>query len=95
MDTAARIHASILVLGMDCPGSEAVVLERRLDRLPGVLEARVNGVRERAYVTIDPTVSRVDTILEAIRKAGYGVGAVVQRRVAGQRPVRSMSDPDE
>jgi copper chaperone CopZ len=80
MDATTRIQASILVHGMRCPGSEAVVLERQLTRCPGVLEARVSGMRERAYVTIDPEVSTVEAIRETIREAGYAVGAVEERR---------------
>lgn len=80
MADQGRVHAELTVIGMSCPGSEAVVLERRLGRLRGVTEAAVSGMTERAHVTFDPTIVTVGEITAAVRQAGHRVGAVVEKR---------------
>lgn len=74
MKAVSRTHVTLSVLGMACPGSEAIVLERRLGRLPGVVRASVNGVSEQARLAIDPAETGVDEVLAAIRAAGYRTG---------------------
>lgn len=74
MKAVSRTHVTLSVIGMGCPGSEAIVLERRLGRLPGVVRASINGVSEQARLTIDPAETTVDEVLDEIRSAGYRTG---------------------
>ena len=60
------------LLGMTCANC-ANTIERRLNKLPGVLEANVNLASEKAAVRYVPgQVSRADMVA-AVRRAGYDV----------------------
>ncbi len=93
MEAVSGTHVTLSVIGMGCPGSEAVALERRLGRLPGVLRASVNGVSERARLTIDPAETSLDEVLDAIRSAGYRTGEVDVRSEEGEAPEGATSAP--
>ncbi len=59
------------VTGMTCANC-AMTIERTLKRkVPGVLQAAVNFATERASVDFDPQTVTIDTLIAAIRKAGY------------------------
>ena len=59
------------VTGMTCANC-AMTIERTLKRkVPGVLQATVNFATERASVDFDPQTVTIDTLIAAIRKAGY------------------------
>ncbi len=45
--------------------------ERTLRRLPGVLRADINYATQRALVTWDPRLTRLSSIIEAVRAVGY------------------------
>jgi Cu+-exporting ATPase len=94
MADQARVHAELTVIGMSCPGSEAVVLERRLGRLRGVTAAAVSGMTERAHVTFDPRLMTADEIAAAIRAAGYRVCAVVENRGPAASSARRVTETD-
>jgi Cu+-exporting ATPase len=94
MEGQTRVHAELAVIGMSCPGSEAVVLERRLGRLPGVTAAAVSGMTERAHVTFDSEMVTIDEIEAAIRDRGYRVGAVVENRDPAGRPAGEGAETD-
>ncbi len=60
------------LLGMTCANC-ANTIERRLNKVDGVLEASVNYANEKATVTFAPgAVTRAD-LVAAVRKAGYDV----------------------
>jgi len=61
------------ITGVTCAG-EAAGLERRLRTCVGVLKAVVNPVTECAYITYDPSLVDLPTLVSAIEAAGYGVG---------------------
>ncbi len=66
------LHADFPVRGMSCAACVRRV-ERALDKLPGILEARVNLAQERVSVDyLSPAVD-LPTIREAIIAAGYEV----------------------
>lgn len=93
MKAVSGTHVTLSVIGMGCPGSGAVALERRPGRLPGVLRASVNGLSERARLTIDPAETTVEEVLDAIRSAGYGTGEVDVRPEEGVAPEGATAAP--
>ena len=70
---SARLEERVLpITGMTCANCVATV-ERTLRKTPGVDEATVNYASERATVRFDPEHVSVDTMIERIERAGYGV----------------------
>lgn len=70
------------LLGMTCANC-ATTIERRLNKVDGVLEANVNYAGERATVRYAPGAVTRDDLVAAVRKAGYDVVAMT----AGEDPV--------
>lgn len=56
--------------GMHCT-SCAGIIERSLKKVPGVKEAHVNFTAEKANVLVDSSLPSEDSLLEAVKKAGY------------------------
>jgi len=94
-DTTLPVHAEaaadaatepvrLQIGGMTCASCVARV-ERALRRVPGVVEANVNLGTEIATVRTDPSV-RVETLVQAVEKAGYEVA-----RETFRIPVAGMS----
>ncbi|HEY6101813.1 MAG TPA: cation transporter, partial [bacterium] len=71
-----RIELS--VAGLSCAGDAAPVAAR-LERLPGVREAMVNPVTERAVVAFDPGVIGIEAIVQLLEERGIDVGRTVAR----------------
>src|SRR5581483_6062675 len=71
-----RIELS--VAGLSCPG-DAAPLAARLERLPGVREAMVNPVTERAVVAFDPGTIGIKAIIGVLEEWGIDVGRTVAR----------------
>src|SRR5947209_1882139 len=71
------------VHGMTCASCVSRV-ERKLKKVPGVVEAQVNLATERATVRFDPKATTVDALIAAVVHAGYTaqVRPVAQTRVA-------------
>ncbi|MRS11815.1 MAG: heavy metal translocating P-type ATPase [Actinobacteria bacterium] len=67
---AATSSATFGIIGMTCSSCQAVI-ERTLQRTPGVGIAVVNLAAETATVTYDPHMLGVDDIVAAVRGAGY------------------------
>ncbi len=59
------------ITGMTCASCVRRV-ERALSRTPGVTEASVNLATERATVTYKPDETRLEDLIAAVEKAGYG-----------------------
>jgi len=66
-------HLSLPIEGMTCASCVARV-ERSLARVPGVSKANVNLATETARVTFDPEQVDLQTLSQAVEKAGYHVG---------------------
>ena len=62
----------LALLGMTCANC-ANTIQRRLNKLDGVLEATVNYANERATVRYVPGIVDRATMVAAVRKAGYDV----------------------
>ena len=71
LDTPARAHADLPVVGMTC-ASCAARIERGLNGLDGV-EATVNYLTARASVDYDPTAVGPDQLVATVEKLGYRV----------------------
>jgi copper chaperone CopZ/thiol-disulfide isomerase/thioredoxin len=58
------------ILGMDCPAC-ALTIEKRLRKLEGVKEAKVNYMTQNVAVTYDPSKIGIPEIEKAIENLGY------------------------
>jgi P-type Cu+ transporter len=65
-------EATVNILGMHCASCVAAV-EGALKNSPGISEARVNLVTEKAYIRYDPGKTGIPEIHKAIENAGYRV----------------------
>ncbi|MEK9137565.1 MAG: heavy metal-associated domain-containing protein [Bacteroidota bacterium] len=63
-------RVEILIGGMSC-ASCAEKLEKALLKLPGVVEANVNFVTEKATVEFTPEVVTETALIETVNKLGY------------------------
>jgi Cu2+-exporting ATPase len=73
--TAAQTR--IDVRGMVC-GACGLLIEHRLRRLPGVVQAHVDFAARRAFVAYDDKLLSRDEVLREIRRAGYETGTGVR-----------------
>ncbi|MDZ7856010.1 cation-translocating P-type ATPase [Sphaerotilus sp.] len=64
-------QSRLLLSGMHCTAC-AGLIEDALCRVEGVQAAEVSGAAQRAVVTWDPKRTQVSTLIEAVRRAGYG-----------------------
>ena len=70
--SVATTKVELPIIGMTCANC-ALNIERALNRdVPGVVSATVNFASERAAIEFVPSVSNLDDIISAIKKAGYG-----------------------
>ncbi len=70
--TVATTKVEFPVTGMTCANC-AMNIERVLNKkVPGVINASVNFATERVYIEYVPSISNIDEIVSAIKKAGYG-----------------------
>lgn len=58
-----------------CAGSGAIVVERALAKVPGVIRVYVNAATEMAYVRYDAERCNVSRLRAAIAHAGFHAGA--------------------
>ncbi|NPV93226.1 MAG: copper-translocating P-type ATPase [Firmicutes bacterium] len=76
-------NVQIKVKGMSCAACAARI-EKGLNRLPGVEQARVNLAMEQASVDYDPEAVKVNDLVEQIEKLGYSVDAEkVELKIGG------------
>jgi Cu+-exporting ATPase len=64
--------ADLALLGMTCANC-ANTIQRRLNKVDGVLDATVNYASEKASITYVPGVVERSELVAAVRKAGYDV----------------------
>jgi Cu+-exporting ATPase len=77
----AAVNLNFPVTGMTCAACQGRV-QRVLERTPGVADAAVNLVTERATVTYDPTVVSADALVARVRSTGYGAELPAPGRTA-------------
>jgi Cu+-exporting ATPase len=66
---------SLSISGMHCASCSAII-ERSLKKIPGISSASVNFGSEKALVTYDESVVNLDSIIKAIKKAGYAANLI-------------------
>ncbi len=76
--------------GMHC-ASCANLIERSLNKVPGVEEANVNFAAEKASVVINPEKTTQDELIKTIEKTGYGAAVVDKKDTARQALKREQS----
>jgi P-type Cu+ transporter len=81
-ETQGLVRIELPILGMTCVKCVATV-ERALREVSGVARATVNLDQQRAFVTYDPAVTRLEHLTQALRQAGYQTGASTTFRVQG------------
>ena len=85
---APQATITLGLIGMTC-SSCATVIEKTLQKVTGVRSAAVNLAAETARVTFDPAVVGIDTLIEAVKGAGYDA---VLRVETGSAADESASD---
>lgn len=65
-------QVTLPVTGMHCAGC-ANAIERKLGNTPGVTEAVVNLTMEKAHVKYNPSLVRIQDLVQAVQSAGYDV----------------------
>ncbi len=63
-------RVSLSLSGMHC-SSCALIIEKSLNKVPGVKEAHVNFAAEKALVTFDESIIKTELIVEVVKKTGY------------------------
>ena len=91
--SVGRETLSFAVEGMTCAAC-ATRVERALGRIPGVLEASVNLVAERASINIIRRQVRTEDVATALQRAGYSAdfdpaGPEAQVQLDETRPTMS------
>lgn len=81
MNTTFIQRVTLPIVGFGCLGSGALIVERALLHVPGVIYAYVNAATEMAYVEYDAQRCTVATLREAVAHAGFQAG----REVASQQ----------
>lgn len=77
MSTTLTQHIMLPIRDLDCPGSDAVLVERALRQVTGVINAYVNPANEVAYVEYDPARTGVAKLITAIERSGFHPGIPV------------------
>jgi P-type Cu+ transporter len=77
----SAVNLNFPVTGMTCAACQGRV-QRVLEHTPGVADAAVNLVTERATVTYDPTVVSADALVARVRSTGYGAELPTPGRTA-------------
>jgi Cu+-exporting ATPase len=72
---------NLAVTGMHC-SSCAGIIERELQRIPGVGKATVNFAAEKAAVQYDGTLAKPEQLTKAVQKAGYQAEVITEAATA-------------
>lgn len=84
---AGNQTVTLALYGMHC-ASCAGVIERQLKKVPGVSKASVNFAAEKALVTYDTGQTPVDSLLGAVKKAGYRAESIDGEKAAETEKVK-------
>jgi copper chaperone CopZ len=72
-------RVTLEIYGLGSGGSGALVVERALARVKGVVHAYANPSTETAYVQYDPAFVQPADLVQAIEAAGFRAGAPIRR----------------
>lgn len=79
------------VSGMTCSACSARV-EKVVGKLPGMGEVSVNLLKNSLRASFDPGLIDAATIMEAVKKAGYGIAVHKAEKKAAERPADAAAD---
>lgn len=65
---------TMAIYGLACGGGGALIVERALAKLPGVMRVYVNPAMEMAYVEYDPTRLSWEQLAAAVESVGFRAG---------------------
>jgi Cu+-exporting ATPase len=71
MSSGGEQQVNLSLTGMHC-SSCAGLIEKSLKKVPGVTTANVNFAAEKARVIYDASKANLETLLQTVKKAGYG-----------------------
>ncbi len=74
-ETSGASRVQLKITGMSCAACSAKI-ERKLNKLTGIIQASVNLSTEKATVDYDPAVMKVSEIIQSIEKLGYKASRV-------------------
>ena len=69
-----RVRVTLPLADLTRGGGDAVIVERALGEVPGVVHAYVNPSTEMAYIEYDPERTGVDRLKRAVQSAGRPPG---------------------
>jgi copper chaperone CopZ len=72
-----RQKVTLPIEDFGCAGSGAIVVERALTHVSGVIRVYVNAATEMAYVQYDAERCSVSALRDAVARAGFHVGVPV------------------
>ncbi len=72
-----RQQMTLPIEDFGCAGSGAIIVERALAKVPGVIRVYVNAATEMAYVQYDAQYCDSSMLRAAIAHAGFHAGAPV------------------
>ncbi|MDO8914819.1 MAG: copper-translocating P-type ATPase [Coriobacteriia bacterium] len=87
----ASSSVTLGLIGMTCSSCSAVI-EKTLNRVPGVTSATVNLAAETASVLFDPAVVGLDALIGSVKGAGYDAVLRVETTAAGDGAVDAQRD---
>jgi Cu+-exporting ATPase len=85
------VEILVHVSGMAC-SSCANTVDKTLRKLPGIKDAAVNLVSERAKVVYDPSVTGISEIKDAIEKSGFGISKIEPGKVSENETERAKKE---
>jgi P-type Cu+ transporter len=71
-------HIELQIGGMTCAHCPPAI-EKAIAAVPGVTSAQVNPATSMARIDYDPSLTRIASILQAVRTVGYTVGTATTR----------------
>lgn len=83
--SATTSTVTLGLIGMTC-SSCALVIEKTLGKVTGVVSAPVNLAAETATVTFDPSVVSIESLIGAVKNAGYDAILRVETGTAADAP---------
>lgn len=72
-----RQNVTLPIEDFGCAGSGAIVVERALAKVPGVIRVYVNAATEMAYVQYDTNCCDASALRAAIAHAGFHAGVPI------------------